>query len=92
MEEARNSVHCATDAICDGLKRLGDISYAIFPTDVAHAMGDLKKAVLTNLRSCIDWEMEWIDERVAGGDRLREEWREKCQQQQSTETPPEAVG
>ena len=85
MEEARNSVHCATDAICDGLKRLGDISYAILPTDVAHALGDLKKSVLTNLRSCIDWEMEWIDERVAGGDRLREEWREKCH---STGTPP----
>ena len=88
MEEARKSVHCATDAICDGLKRLGDISYAILPTDVAHALGDLKKSVLTNLRSCIDWEMEWIDERVAGGDRLREEWREKCQQHHSTGTPP----
>jgi hypothetical protein len=22
--------------------------------------------------------MEWIDDRVAGGDKLREEWREKC--------------
>lgn len=92
MEEARNSVHCATDAICDGFKRLGDISYAILPHDVAHALGDLKKAVLTNLRSCIDWEMEWIDERVAGGDQLRQEWREKCNQQASTETPQEPVG
>ena len=90
MEEARDSVHCATDAICDGLKRLGDISYAIFPTDVAHALGDLKKAVLTNLRGCIDWEIEWIDERVAGGDRLREAWREKCKQQTS-EPPIEPV-
>ncbi len=36
MEEARDSVHCASDAICDGLRRLGDISYAILPEDVAH--------------------------------------------------------
>ena len=51
----------------------------------------LRKSVLTQSSKCIDWEMEWIDERVAGGDRLREEWREKCQQQHSTETPPEPV-
>lgn len=89
MDEARNSVHCAADAVCDGLKRLGDISYAIFPADVAHALADLKKAVLTNVRSCIDWEIEWINERVAGGDRLREEWQEKCRQRESSETPPE---
>jgi hypothetical protein len=33
----------------------------------------------------VDWEIGWIDDRVAGGDRLREEWREKCQQQTSAE-------
>lgn len=91
MEEARKSVHCATDAICDGLKHLGDFSYAIFPADVAHALADLKKSVLTNVRNCIDWEIEWINERVAGGDRLREEWRERCQEHRSTEKPPEPV-
>jgi len=91
MDDVRDSVCGATDAICDGLKRLGDISYAIFPSDVAHALGDLKKAVLTNLRSCIDWEIAWIDDRVAGGDRLREEWREKCNSETSRETPPPSV-
>jgi len=90
MEEARDSVRCAADAICDGLKQLGDISYAIFPSDVAHALGDLKKSFLRNIRSAIDWEIEWIDDRVAGGDRLRQEWREKCERG-STETPPEPV-
>ena len=90
MEETRDSAQCPSDAIWDGLKRLGDISYAIFPPDIAHALGDLKKAVLTNIRGCIDWEIEWINDRVAGGDKLREEWREKCRQR-STEPPPEPV-
>ena len=91
MEETRDSAQCPSDAIWDGLKRLGDMSYAIFPTDVAHAIGDLKKALLTNIRGCIDWEIDWVNDRVAGGDRLREEWREKCRQQRSTETPPEPI-
>lgn len=91
MEDTRHSVHCATDAICDGLKRLGDISYAILPADIAHSLGDFKKAVLSNIRSCIDWEIEWIDERVAGGDRLREEWREKYRTERPGETPPEPM-
>ena len=38
----------------------------------------------------VDWELEWIDERVAGGDKLREEWREKCRQNAAGDVPPEA--
>jgi hypothetical protein len=30
--------------------------------------------------------MEWIDNRVAGGDKLRDKWREKCEQR-SSQTP-----
>jgi hypothetical protein len=90
MENARDPVHCVTEAICDGLKRLGDFSYAILPADIAHSLGDFKKSVLSNIRDCIDKDIEWIDERVAGGDRLREEWREKCRSQE-TEIPPEPV-
>ncbi len=89
MEEARDSVHCAADAVCDGLRQIGDFSYAILPKDIAHALGDLKKAVLTQVRSAVDWEIEWIDERIAGGDKLREEWRDKCKQQASAEASSE---
>ena len=78
MEEARDRVQNVADAIFDGLRQIGDVSYAILPKDMAHALGDLKKAVLTQVRCVVDWEMGWIDERVAGGDKLREEWREKC--------------
>ena len=78
MQEARNCVNEVADAVCDGLRQIGDFSYAILPRDLAHALGDVKKAVLSTVRSAVDWEIEWIDDRVAGGDRLRDEWREKC--------------
>ena len=80
MEDTRDRVCNATDAVCDGLRQIGDFSYAILPRDIAHAVGDLKKAFLSQVRSIVDWELEWIDERVAAGDKLREEWREKCRQ------------
>ena len=85
MQDARDRVCDVKDAVCDGLRRIGDISYAILPKDVAHALGDLKKSVLSQIRLCLERDIAWIDQRVAGGDRLREEWREKCRQQTSAE-------
>jgi hypothetical protein len=85
MQEAKDPVCDAANAVCDGLKQIGDFSYAIMPKDMAHALADLKKAVLSQVRSALDWEIGWIDDRVAGGDRLREEWREKCRQQTSAD-------
>ena len=78
MEEGRDPVRDVAEAVCDGLRQIGDVSYAIMPRDLAHALGDVKKAVLSQIRCLVDWESKWIDERVAGGVRLREEWREKC--------------
>ena len=78
MENAKERINSAADAVYDGLREIGDVSYAILPHDIAHALGDLKKALLGSLRSAIDWEIGWIDDRVAGGDRLRDEWKEKC--------------
>ena len=86
MQEARDSVCDAANAIGDAFRQIGDFSYAILPRDLAHALGDFKKAVLSQVRSCVDWDIQWIDERVAGGDKLREEWREKCQRQTSADT------
>jgi hypothetical protein len=91
MEQVNDPVKRCAGAVFDGLKQLGDISYAIFPADIAHALGDLKKAFLGNIRSAVDWEIEWINDRVAGGDKLREEWREKCERPGATEPPPEAI-
>jgi hypothetical protein len=53
------------------------------PKDIAHAVAGFKKAVLVQLTTALQWEMEWIDNRVAGGDKLREEWRERCERRTS---------
>ena len=47
------------------------------PKDVAHSLAAFKKAVLVQITTCLQWEMEWIDDRVAGGDKMRDKWREK---------------
>src|SRR6478736_6384587 len=61
----------------DALRYIGDVSYAILPREVAHNLGDLKKSFLTTIRSLIDKDIEWVEARVAGGDRVREEWQER---------------
>jgi hypothetical protein len=71
----------------EALRYVGDVSYAVLPKDVAHNLGDLKKSFLTTIRSLIDKDIEWVDARVAGGDRVREEWRQKCDQEKSDGAP-----
>ena len=89
MEQAKDPVSDATKAICDALRYLGDASYAVLPQDIAHNLANLKKSFLNNLKSLIDKDMNWIDERVAGGDRLREEWRQEWKNACSQEPTPE---
>ena len=86
MGEAREAACDVAKAACDALRCIGDVSYAVLPRDIAHAVGDLNKACLNSLRSAIDCQIEWIDERVAGGDRLREEWQRACERTQSPGT------
>jgi hypothetical protein len=83
MQENRDPIRDVTGAVLDCLRQVGDCSYAVLPKDIAHSLAGLKKAVLTQLTTALQWEMEWIDDRVAGGDKLREEWREKCRQRTS---------
>ena len=85
MQEGRDPVREVAEAVCDGFRQIGDISYAILPKNIAHTLADFKKAVLTELTTAFQWQMEWIDNRVAGGDKLREEWREKCRRETSTD-------
>ena len=84
MQEGRDCVNDVCAAVRDGLRQIGDFSYAIMPKDVAHAVGDLKKSLLAQMRDCLEKEIGWIDDRVAGGDKMREEWREKCRRQTDT--------
>lgn len=82
--ETRDPINCAANAICDFFRYVGDVSYAVLPQDMAHSLGDLKKSFLSNVRELIDKDIEWVDARVAGGDRLREEWKRSCKQEPAT--------
>jgi hypothetical protein len=83
MAEARDPIRDVAEAVLGGLRQIGDCSYAIMPKDIAHSVAGLKKALLVQITTALQWEMEWIDDRVAGGDKLRDKWREKCEQQTS---------
>jgi hypothetical protein len=87
MQEHRDPVGDVCGAVSDCLRQIGDFSYAILPKDMAHALGDFKKSLLSQVRCAVDWELDWINDRVAGGDKLREEWREKCRQQAAADAP-----
>ena len=91
MEQANERLRDAADAICDAFNQIGDFSYAIMPRELAHAVGDLKKAVLSSLRGAIDCEIGWIDARVAGGDKIRSEWQEKCGSRETPNEPAEQL-
>jgi len=91
MEETTESAgKNVVNELCDAIRHIGDVSYAVLPKDIAHNLADLKKSFLRNLRTLIDKDIEWVDARVAGGDRVREEWQQKCNQQKS-EGGPEPV-
>ncbi len=74
MEET-NSDYCKRNPVCDTFRFICDASYAVLPKDIAHQVGELKKNFLSGVKWVIDKDIEWIENRVAGGDRLREEWR-----------------
>jgi hypothetical protein len=77
MWETNESANGAVNKLKDAVRYLGDASYAVLPEDVAHRLADLKKSFVGGVKWLLDKELEWIDARVAGGDRLREEWRNR---------------
>jgi hypothetical protein len=89
MQDTKESPYCANNAVCDALRYLGDASFAVLPKDVAHQIGELKTNLLGGIRWLIEKEIEWVQQRVEGGDRLREEWR-KSAHERSAHTSPTA--
>lgn len=88
MEETKDKGQTVASELCDALRYIGDASYAILPKEVAHDLADLKKSFLKSIRTLIDKDIEWVDARVAGGDRVREEWQQKwnsCKSEDATE-------
>jgi hypothetical protein len=91
--DSESQYDCGTNIVnelSDAFRYIGDVSYAILPKELAHNLGDLKKSFLTTIRSLIDKDIEWVEARVAGGDRVREEWQQRCNQDKS-EGEPEPV-
>jgi hypothetical protein len=85
MPETNESPYSTVNIVKDALRYLGDASYAILPKDVAHRLAELKKNFWGGVRYVVDKELEWIDARVAGGDRLREEWQERRAENETKE-------
>ena len=83
MTEGRDPIRDVAAAVLGGLRQIEDCSYAIMPKDIAHSVAGVKKALLGALTNALRWEMDWIDDRVAGSDKLREEWRAKARQRTS---------
>ena len=86
-ESTNNTENSVVNELCDAMRYLGDASYAILPKDIAHNLGDLKKSFLSTIRSLIDKDIEWVEARVSGGDRLREEWQQKCNRDKAEGAP-----
>ena len=54
MEGTRDPIHNVTEAVCDGLRQIGDFTYAMLPRDIAHALGDFKRAFWSEVKEAID--------------------------------------
>ncbi|PYS93048.1 MAG: hypothetical protein DMF64_06490 [Acidobacteria bacterium] len=81
------------DSLCAALRLLCDASYAILPRDVAHRLGDFQKNCWGAIGWFADKNIDWIEQAVAGGDRLREEWQQRRAARPShvTDQPPDAA-
>ena len=85
--ETQNACSNVINELSDALRYVGDVSYAILPEELAHNLGDLKRSFLTTVRSLIDKDIEWVEARVSGGDRLRQEGREKGNRERAADAP-----
>lgn len=83
MEETHESTYCSSNPLCDALKFIGDASYAVLPKDCAHQFAEMKKNFLGAMKWVIEKDIEWVDARVAGGDRLREEWQRRAERKKA---------
>jgi hypothetical protein len=75
MAETNDSRYQTGNAVCDAVRFLSDAALAVLPRDAAHQLGEMKKNFWGGVRWFAGKNIEWIDEALAGSDRLREEWR-----------------
>lgn len=79
------------DCLKDAWRFLCDASFAIFPRETAHRLGEFEKNLWGSVRWFAERNQGWIDEALAGADRLREEWqRRRDSEGTTTSTTPGA--
>jgi hypothetical protein len=88
MAETNETRYQTGDTLCDALRFLCDASYAVLPRDVAHKLAEFEKNFWGGVGWLADKKINWIDETVRGGDRLREEWQGRGRREPAQETPP----
>jgi hypothetical protein len=93
MDSTNQTPNRSCASLCDALRQLCDASYAILPRDAAHQLGEFQKNFWGAIGWFADKNIDWIEQAVAGGDRLREEWqrRRAAQQHHVTDQPPGTV-
>jgi len=95
MAETNETGRRAGDPICDALRFLCEASYAVLPREVAYKFGEFEKNFWGGIGWLADKKINWIDEALRGGDRLREEWQQRHTErepQPQTPPPPDGMG
>lgn len=83
MPETNESLNNAANLVKDVFCYLGEAAYAVLPEGVAHRLAAIEKNFWGGMRWLVDKELEWLDARVAGSDRLREEWHKRRAEQET---------
>ena len=93
MDNTNQTSNRSCDSVCAALRLLCDASYAILPREVAHRLGDFQKNCWGAIGWFADKNIDWIEQAVAGGDQLREEWQQRraARPAHVTDQPPRAA-
>jgi hypothetical protein len=83
MQEEKDPRYNTGDPLCDAFRYINDATYAVLPADIAHKIGDFEKSLWSAVRTFAEKELGWIDEHVENSDRLREEWKQSCQREET---------
>ena len=65
------------DALRDAFRFFADATFAVLPRDTAYKLGEFEKNFWGGVRWAAERSIECIDDALAGGDRLREEWQQR---------------
>lgn len=92
MQDETNARYNSGNPLGDAVRYISEATYALLPSEVAHKLGDLEKNLWSAVRGFAEQELGWIDERVEGGDRLRNEWKNACRRETTqADTGPDST-